>query len=211
MPVLVGWERGLGVSVNGRSVARRFDRVLVRSRARSGVVVLGRLCVPNRPESVALARRLVVLVAEACGVGHVGETAALLVSELTTNAQIHAQGAGGGGVEVVVSRRDDRLRVEVRDGSPLLPVARSFGAMDENGRGLFLVEELADGHGADRVPGGKAVWFELVAWDEMAGSRQDPERDASDGRRSDAGGGGEWFSVEQPVRRVKGFHLIGRF
>ena len=168
-------RKGLGVSLNGRSMARRLDRVMVRSRA-SSEAVLGRLCVPNRPESVALVRRFVVVVAEAYGVAHVGETAALLVSELATNAQKHAQKVGRGSVEVVVTRHDDRLRVEVRDGSMHLPVARSFEAMDEAGRGLFLVKELADGHGAYRIPDGKAVWFELIAWDETTGNPRDQEK-----------------------------------
>lgn len=163
------------MSLNGRSMARRLDRVIVRSRARSDAA-LGRLCLPNRPESVALVRRLVVLVAEAYGVAHVGETAALLVSELATNATKHAQSVVGGcTVEVVVIRRTDRLRVEVRDQSPHLPVTRSFEAMDEDGRGLFLVEELADGYGTYRMPDGKAVWFELIAWGDAAGDPQDSE------------------------------------
>jgi anti-sigma regulatory factor (Ser/Thr protein kinase) len=132
------------------------------------VLPLGELWFVNAAASVALVRRFVGLVAEAYSVAQVGETAALLVSELATNASQHAM--GGGWIEVVVSRRADRLRVEVRDGSSALPVMRCSGALDEGGRGLLLVDQLADGHGSYRLPGGKAVWFELAAWDEAAGS-----------------------------------------
>lgn len=102
-------------------------------------------------------------------VAHVEQTAALLVSELATNATQHAQGVAGRGVEVVVTRRDDRLRVEVRDGSQLLPVLRHSDALDEGGRGLLLVGALADGYGADALADGKSAWFELLAWGQAAG------------------------------------------
>jgi anti-sigma regulatory factor (Ser/Thr protein kinase) len=121
----------------------------------------------NAAASVAMVRRFVGLVAEAYSVAQIGETAALLVSELATNATRHA--AGGGRIEVVVSRRADRLRVEVRDGSSALPVMRCSGVLDEGGRGLLLVDQLADGHGTYRLPLGKAVWFELIAWDPSIG------------------------------------------
>jgi anti-sigma regulatory factor (Ser/Thr protein kinase) len=111
-----------------------------------------------------LVRRFVGLVAQAQGVAHVGETAALLVSELAANASKHALGGVDDRFEVVVTRRDDRLRVEVVDGSADLPVLRDPDTWAEDGRGLFLVEQLADGHGTYPLPCGKAVWFELVAW-----------------------------------------------
>jgi anti-sigma regulatory factor (Ser/Thr protein kinase) len=158
------------VSVDGRSVAGRRDRVADRpSRARSAVPLLGQICVPNQAASVALVGRFVGLVVEAHGVAQVGETAALLVSELATNATTHAGAEEW--VDVVVTRRRDRLRVEARDGCPALPVSRCPDALDEGGRGLLLVAQLADGHGTYRLPRGKAVWFELIAWDQVAGGR----------------------------------------
>jgi anti-sigma regulatory factor (Ser/Thr protein kinase) len=123
------------------------------------------MCFPNAPGSVCLVRRFVGLVAEAYGVAHVGETAALLVSELAGNATVHACAGAGGRFEVVVNRRDEFLRVEVRDDSPELPVMGYSDVLAESGRGLFLVAQLADGHGTFRLPGGKSVWFEVLAWD----------------------------------------------
>jgi anti-sigma regulatory factor (Ser/Thr protein kinase) len=158
------------VSVDGRAIARRAALIAVRSRARSGVP-LGEMCFPNVAESVALVRRFLAVVVKTHGVAHVEDTAALLVSELAGNATKYAVGAHPvrdvhtGRFEVAVSRRDGRLRVEVRDGCPDLPILRRAGVFAESGRGLFLVEQLADDHGAFRLPRGKAVWFELAAWD----------------------------------------------
>jgi anti-sigma regulatory factor (Ser/Thr protein kinase) len=153
------------VSVDGRSIARRVDHGAVGSRARSGVP-LAEMCFPNVPGSVPLVRRFVGLVTEAYGVAQVGETAALLVSELAGNAATHAQDAAGGRFEVEVNRRDEFLRVEVRDGSPELPVMEYSDVLAESGRGLYLVAQLADGHGTFRLPGGKSVWFEVMAWEQ---------------------------------------------
>ena len=55
----------------------------------------------------------------------------------------------------------DRLRVEVHDRSPLLPELAKPDPFEESGRGLALVDGLACAWGADRLPGGKRVWFEL--------------------------------------------------
>jgi anti-sigma regulatory factor (Ser/Thr protein kinase) len=117
----------------------------------------------NRPKSAQKARRFVALVAEVYDIAHVAETAVLLVSELATNATQHAHDTNDQSFTVAVSRCGDRVRVEVRDGSPRPPAARYFDAFEENGRGLYLVKELADEYGSYALPNGKAVWFELVA------------------------------------------------
>ncbi len=58
--------------------------------------------------------------------------------------------------------RTDVLLVEVSDASPLLPeLADMPGWESESGRGLLLVEALADRWGSDLLPSGKRVWFEL--------------------------------------------------
>jgi anti-sigma regulatory factor (Ser/Thr protein kinase) len=151
------------VSLDGRSIAPRLDHTVAHSRGRSGAS-LGEMSFPNQAASVHLVRRFVGLITEAYGVAHIGDTASLLVSELAGNATKHARDTADGRFEVVVSRRGNRLRVEVRDGSSRLPVMRYFDTLNDDGRGLFLVSELADGHGSYRLPRGKAVWFELVAW-----------------------------------------------
>ncbi|MEU2432480.1 MULTISPECIES: ATP-binding protein [unclassified Streptomyces] len=86
------------------------------------------------------------------------EVAELLVSELVTNALLHTEE----GAVVTATVAPARLRVEVRDFTPGLPEPRVAVADDSaNGRGLFLVENLADAWGVQAYPAGKVVWFEL--------------------------------------------------
>jgi two-component sensor histidine kinase len=88
----------------------------------------------------------------------VNDTAALLVTELVTNAARHA----GGDLRVRAGLRTDTLLVEVSDVSPQLPELVGLPAWeDESGRGLVLVDALADRWGSDPLPTGKRVWFEL--------------------------------------------------
>ena len=82
----------------------------------------------------------------------------LLVSELVTNVVLHA----GTPFELVISGGDP-LRVEVADGSDSMPVQKWYETDAGSGRGLHLLEALSDRYGADVVPGGKRVWFE-VGW-----------------------------------------------
>ncbi|MFF3487289.1 ATP-binding protein [Streptomyces sp. NPDC002701] len=69
--------------------------------------------------------------------------AELLVTELVTNALRH----GRGDVGVRLSFINGHLRIEVRDGSPEVPELRAATSLDESGRGLFLVEAIADDWG----------------------------------------------------------------
>ena len=111
------------------------------------------------PASVARIRRFA---AEACRTTSPdvdADTVALLVSELATNALVHGEGR----VRVRVRPVPHGLRVEVQDGSPLLPARRRATPMDEGGRGIALVETLSSGWGAETVDGGKTVWFEVAA------------------------------------------------
>ncbi len=83
-------------------------------------------------------------------------TAELLVSELVTNAVCHART----GVELTVTVDDHRLCVEVHDegGEPEVahPAPTTTG-----GRGLMIVERLAEQWGWAETGGDKTVWFEL--------------------------------------------------
>ncbi|MFE4540363.1 ATP-binding protein [Streptomyces scopuliridis] len=67
------------------------------------------------------------------------ENIVLAVSELVTNAIRH----GRGDVELRVLRTLDELRIEVTDGNPTRAVLRCADAVDETGRGLFLVAVFA--------------------------------------------------------------------
>lgn len=95
------------------------------------------------------------------------DVASLLVSELVTNAVLHAASA----VELTVRCQQGRVRVEVADASPATPQRRTYKEEATTGRGLEMVELLAEQWGVDTsAGGGKAVWFEVSG----AGSH-DPE------------------------------------
>ena len=82
----------------------------------------------------------------------------LLVSELVTNAVIHA----GSDVQVAVRLLTDAIRIEVVDRAPVVSLRPSDPADDaESGRGLLLVETMASAWGVEPLDGGKAVWFEV--------------------------------------------------
>ncbi|MFE2153292.1 ATP-binding protein [Streptomyces lavendulae] len=90
------------------------------------------------------------------------DVAELLVTELVTNALVHTEQ----GAEVAVTLVAARLRVEVRDFNARRPAPYVTSADDgTHGRGLVLVQALADAWGVDPLaPGrGKVVWFELEA------------------------------------------------
>jgi CheY-like chemotaxis protein/anti-sigma regulatory factor (Ser/Thr protein kinase) len=86
------------------------------------------------------------------------DTVVLLVSELLANAVLHARSAS----RLRVDLGEAFARVEVEDAGSSLPDPSVPKADDEDGRGLFMLERLADRCGWNRVPGGKLVWFELA-------------------------------------------------
>lgn len=124
---------------------------------------------PRHPRSVGRFRLLLRRQTRAWWIpDEVAETAALLLSELTTNACRHAHASPGReiGARCLVRDGDDAfrtLRVEVSDACDDLPKPRSASTCDESGRGLTLVEALADAWDVSPRPYGigKTVWFEL--------------------------------------------------
>ncbi|WP_079125622.1 ATP-binding protein [Streptomyces lushanensis] len=114
---------------------------------------------PSHPRSVGRARE--ALHAHFDLPEEPGETAALLLSELVTNALRHGSPPGRE-IAVTLRRGDGLLRVEVEDAGDLLPRPRDPGPDDECGRGLALVAALADDWGvAPRGGPGKRVWLTL--------------------------------------------------
>lgn len=86
------------------------------------------------------------------------DVAELLTSELVTNALIHTDN----GAVVTATVAPEQLRVEVRDFVPGLHRSRVPHADDgTHGRGLVLVQALADSWGVENHEVGKVVWFEL--------------------------------------------------
>lgn len=84
------------------------------------------------------------------------DAALLLVSELVTNAVVHAHSA----VEVSVRVDNGTLRIAVRDQDPTVPVRRA--ADDGGGFGLWLLEELTQACGVQVGGSAKTVWFSLA-------------------------------------------------
>jgi anti-sigma regulatory factor (Ser/Thr protein kinase) len=106
-------------------------------------------------EAAPLARRYVRDRLEALGHPELVECALIGVSELVTNACLHARTA----LIIAVQAIDGRMRVEVSDSSPQVPATRSHGAWSTTGRGLRLVES-AGAWGVEARADGKTVWFE---------------------------------------------------
>jgi anti-sigma regulatory factor (Ser/Thr protein kinase) len=121
--------------------------------------VAATLRLPPRPDAARRARRFLTDFCRAADLPDtVCQTAALLVSELVTNAVIHGRTAA----TVVVHRPPDTMRVTVRDDNPALPeIGESPDVSAEGGRGLLIVAKLSDRWGIEAGDGGKAVWFEL--------------------------------------------------
>lgn len=107
--------------------------------------------------SVARARRFVAEHLTASGLGSLAGDGELVVSELVTNALLHA----GPPVRVVVRPAPPRARIEVHDGSPAMPLPLHAGEEAMTGRGLRIAGALTRAWGASPLNGGKCMWAEL--------------------------------------------------
>ncbi|HVM12698.1 MAG TPA: PAS domain S-box protein [Egibacteraceae bacterium] len=113
---------------------------------------------PGEPSSVAKARGFAADTLDSWCRADVCDVATLVVSELVTNAVLHA----GSDIRVRLVLDQVSLRVEVHDGSAVLPSNPDYGEDAVTGRGLHLVSLLADSWGAEpRPPAGKIVWCRL--------------------------------------------------
>ena len=109
---------------------------------------------PALPTSVGAARRFLVQMLEEWELQGLEYDASVVLSELVTNAVLHARTD----VRVGVSYDDKVLKLEVSDGSPRLPVARRPNPQAATGKGLVLVEALASEWGVQRDETGKTIW-----------------------------------------------------
>ncbi len=118
-----------------------------------------RLDLPADPSSVREARRFVTRVLTDWGLLDAVEVVTLLVSELATNAVLHARTA----YAVVVSTDRNDLTVEVLDGSEVTPRRRQNSSSAATGRGVALIDQLAGSWGTHPATNGfaKAVWFTM--------------------------------------------------
>ncbi|MER5809685.1 SpoIIE family protein phosphatase [Streptomyces sp. NPDC002033] len=113
------------------------------------------------PERIAGARRQVRELLHDWADPDQVDSAVLMVSEMVTNVLVHTDGDALLVAEAVGELGARRLRVEVADGSDEPPHKRQPGEMASSGRGVLLMEMLADTWGVDPRGAGKSIWFEL--------------------------------------------------
>ncbi len=113
---------------------------------------------PCAPESARSARHLVQEKLTEWGRLDLLEEARLIVSELVGNAARHT---GCTRLCVALGLDGDRLRLAVRDSSRTLPVVITSGVTETSGRGMGLVDSIANRWGVDEASFGKWVWAEI--------------------------------------------------
>lgn len=115
----------------------------------------------NDPEALSSARHMIRAAVRAWGAKERADEVELAADELTTNALMHTD--GGAIVTIrVLTGPERRLRVDVEDRSSALPRRRDAGDAGVSGRGLMLVDRLADAWGVESRGTGKCVWCEFV-------------------------------------------------
>lgn len=112
---------------------------------------------PYSMESPARARRFVTNMLSHWGFGRLVPDAALVVTELSTNAILH----GKGDFIVTLSCHPGAVRIDVEDSSDTQPARATRGQGSINGRGLVLVDAIATSWGVKSIGRGKVVWAEL--------------------------------------------------
>ena len=133
------------------------------------------LTLGDEPDAAGRARRFVSGALAEGPFEHRTDDAILVVSEMVTNALLHAEPP----VTVNLVQLDDVLRIEVRDGAHR-PVLAEAPANDDSmtGRGLAVVDALAAKWGVDPEPEGKMVWAELGDSCDIAEHDVEPDLDA---------------------------------
>ena len=129
---------------------------------------------PLAPSAVAEARTFVAGALRRWDLEALVVDAQLLTSELVTNSMVHARTD----VDITVAVVHGVAEVGVTDRSSRLPEPRSAQRVDEGGRGLRLVERVAQDWGVVPLSEGKQVWFQLEVgsdWPHLTDCRCDGE------------------------------------
>jgi len=111
-----------------------------------------------RLDAAAVARRHVRSQLLGWGLDDLVDPVLLLTSEVVTNALLHS----GTGLTLTVARDGVGVRVEVADGSAVPPVQRRHSTSASTGRGVQLLEAVADEWGWTATSTGKLVWFRVL-------------------------------------------------
>ena len=113
------------------------------------------------PERVAVARQHLRELLHDWSSQDQVDSAVLLLSEMLTNVLVHTDADALMQAEVRGTPGNRRMHVEVTDTSDDLPHKRRPGELASSGRGLVLIELLAQSWGVDPRGEGKSIWFEL--------------------------------------------------
>ncbi|MDJ0381232.1 SpoIIE family protein phosphatase [Streptomyces sp. G-G2] len=113
---------------------------------------------PGDPDGPGMARHLIRAAVAAWGARDLADEIELAADELMTNVLVHTE---GGGQVILRLTVEGRIRIEVEDSSSALPRRREAGDWAVSGRGLMLVERLADEWGVEPKGAGKCVWCEF--------------------------------------------------
>ncbi|MFD9356891.1 SpoIIE family protein phosphatase [Streptomyces sp. NPDC060031] len=116
---------------------------------------------PGDPEALVAARHMIGAAVRAWGARERADEIELVADELIVNALMHTDGPAIVTLRVLPGAQR-RLRVEVEDRSSALPRRREAGDSGVSGRGLMLVDRLADVWGVESRGSGKCVWCEFV-------------------------------------------------
>ncbi|MFD9728305.1 SpoIIE family protein phosphatase [Streptomyces sp. NPDC059072] len=116
---------------------------------------------PGDPEALVAARHMIGAAVRAWGARERADEIELVADELIVNALMHTDGPAIVTLRVLEGPQR-RLRVEVEDRSSALPRRREAGEAGVSGRGLMLVDRLADVWGVEPRGSGKCVWCEFV-------------------------------------------------
>ncbi|PIM70665.1 phosphatase [Streptomyces sp. JV178] len=137
--------------------AGRGDTVGVRPPVRRTALTVAQA----EPERIAGARQQVRELLHDWSCPDQVDSAVLLVSEMLTNVLVHTDADALLVVEMTGEGGKRRMRIEVTDASDDLPHKRRPGELASSGRGLVLMDVLADAWGVDPRGDGKSIWFEL--------------------------------------------------
>ncbi len=110
---------------------------------------------PPTDYSPARGRRFVRDVLLSCALPELVDTAVLLASELITNAVLH----GRSEVELTVEITRAGVKVSAADLNSRMPVMQSTDSLALDGRGIAIVNLLANQWGVTATEEGKVVWF----------------------------------------------------
>lgn len=121
----------------------------------------------------------------------IADDAAVIVSELISNALRHARPLPSGDIRVAWTRQGDLIQLAVSDGGATTEPRRARATLSSlGGRGLGIVETLADGWGVLHEDGGTTVWATLRSPHTSNGTNESNGTNGSNGAAGSNGSHG---------------------